>query len=135
MQDEFQVPFPEPFRGVADRLPHSVVPEHHRSTAVFAFGDDSLKAAVFQRMVFDLHRQALVGGIEIRAFGHGPALEHAVQLQAEVVMEVRGIVLLDDKRQLAPPDFGARLPRGSGVFRKSRLCRYSVRPMGRHPRS
>ena len=46
-------------------------------------------------MVFGSHGQPLIGGIEARAFGHSPAQEHAVEFESEIVMQPRGVVLLD----------------------------------------
>ena len=39
-------------------------------------------------------------GIERRALGHRPGLEHAVELEAEVVVQPRRVMLLDDEAQL-----------------------------------
>ena len=62
-------------------------------------------------MILRPHRQPLVGGIEARAFGDRPAQQDAVQLQPEVVMKARGVVLLDEVREflfanLDPPRLG-----------------------------
>ena len=67
------------------------------------FGDDAFEAAVLERMVLDLHREPLVRRIEARPLGHRPALQHAVELQPEVVVQMAGGVLLDDERQARPP--------------------------------
>ena len=45
-----------------------------------------------QRVVLDHHRQPLDCRVERRPFGHRPALKRAVQLQPEVVMQVRRVV-------------------------------------------
>ena len=45
-------------------------------------------------MILDLHRQTLVGRIERRAFGNGPRFEHALHLQAEVVVQMRRVMSL-----------------------------------------
>jgi hypothetical protein len=80
--------FLQAFGRIADRLPETFVPDHHGPAAVFALGNDPLESAVLKRMIFDLHGQTLVHGIQIGALGYGPAFEHAVQLKAEVVMKV-----------------------------------------------
>jgi len=54
-------------------------------------------------MVLNLHGQALVRRSSRRAFGHGPAFENTVQLKAQIVMDVRGSMLLHDENQLLPP--------------------------------
>src|ERR1043166_1435390 len=51
-------------------------------------------------MILDMHRQALVVGIETRPFGYRPAQQHAVQFQSEVIMQVAGGVLLDSEGKL-----------------------------------
>ena len=72
-----------------------------RARAVLAFRDRALEAAVVDRMVLDVHRHALVGGIEARAFRHRPALQRAVELEAKVVVKAARGVLLDHERQRA----------------------------------
>ena len=57
------------------------------------------KSKQIDRVVFDLHRQPPNGRIEARALRYGPRLHHAVELQAEVVVEVARRVLLDDEVQ------------------------------------
>ena len=62
-------------------------------------------------MVFDLDGEALVSHVKAGALGDGPALEDAVPAEAEVVVEARGGVLLNDEGLLAGGDvefgFGA----------------------------
>jgi len=48
----------------------------------------------------DLHRQALRLRIERRPFRHGPRQQHAVVLEAEVVVQVAGEMLLDAEEAL-----------------------------------
>src|SRR5207237_3264832 len=48
----------------------------------------------------DAHREPLVARVEARAFGDGPREERAVVLQAEVVVQVRGEMFLDDEDAL-----------------------------------
>ena len=63
-------------------------------------------------MIFHLHGEALVGGIERRAFGDGPRFQHAVHLEAEVVMQAGGAVLLHHEAPLlALAELGRRLGR------------------------
>src|ERR1700724_4522604 len=45
-------------------------------------------------MILDLHSEALVGGIERRAFGDGPRFQHAIHFQAKVIVQAGGVVLL-----------------------------------------
>ena len=62
-------------------------------------------------MVFDLDSEALVGGVERRPFGYGPGLEDPIEFKAQIVMQARRIVPLDDEaqtRRRAHPDIAAR---------------------------
>jgi hypothetical protein len=52
-------------------------------------------------MVLDHDGQAFVPGIHRRALGHGPALQDAGVLQAEVVVKAAGLVLLNHESGLA----------------------------------
>ena len=47
-------------------------------------------------MIFGAHRQPLVARIKARPLGHRPAQQNAVQLQPQVVMQARGIMLLNE---------------------------------------
>ena len=86
-------------------------------------------------MVFDFDRQALVVGIERRTFCHRPGLEHAIQLQPQIVMQARRGMFLDDEAKMLGRANGS-CPLGSAVFVKSRLARYSESffpAIGMHP--
>ena len=48
-------------------------------------------------MVLDLDGEALLAGDEARTLGDRPALEDAVELEAEIVVEAGGVVLLHDE--------------------------------------
>src|SRR5439155_3043772 len=54
-----------------------------------------------ERMIFDVDGQTLLRRVHRRLLGHGPALEHAVGFEAEIVMEPGGLVLLHDEDWLA----------------------------------
>ena len=62
-------------------------------------GDHAFEIAVIERMIFDLDGQALDPGVEARAFRHRPALEHAIHLQAKIVMEPPCGVFLHDEAE------------------------------------
>ncbi len=87
----------EAYGGVADGLPCAAVPEEDGAAAVLAFGDGAFEGAVGDGVVFDLHGEDFLGGIEAGALGDGPAFEDAVVLEAEVVVQAGGVVLLDDE--------------------------------------
>ena len=69
--------------------------------------------------------EALVGDDVAGALGDGPAFEHAVPAEAEVVVQVRGGVLLDDEGEVRGGLVLCRLPEplGSAVILKSRMER------------
>jgi hypothetical protein len=82
--------------------PHAAVPQQHLARAVLLLGNHAFELAVVQRMVLRLHREALVGRIEARPLGHRPALQHAFELQPEIVVQARRRVALDVVAQLLP---------------------------------
>ncbi len=53
-----------PFRRI-----RALIPYDHFAAAVFAFGDGAFEISIFERMIFDLHRESLVAGIQRRPFG------------------------------------------------------------------
>src|SRR5204863_7219798 len=59
----------------------------------------ALEAAVGDRVVLDVDRHALDRGIQAGTLGHGPALQRSVELEAEVVVQPRSRMLLDDERE------------------------------------
>src|SRR5207247_2601660 len=63
VQPEFEVALGKAFVGVTDRLPGAAVPDHHRAAAIFAFGNDALEAAIFERVVLGPHRKPLLVGV------------------------------------------------------------------------
>ena len=92
---------------VAFGHPEAAVPQHDRAAAILALGDRAFEVAVVERMVLHLDRQALVGRIERRALRHRPGLEDAIVLQAEIVVQPGGRMLLDDEaRVLGRPNLG-----------------------------
>ena len=82
---------------IADRFPGATVPDDDGSGTVLPGWDRAFKAAVGNRVVFDVDRHALFMRIEAGPLGHRPAKQDAVQLQAKVVVQPRGPVLLDDE--------------------------------------
>src|SRR5260221_10744906 len=58
------------------------------------------EVAVVERVVLRLHCKPLIRGIKAGSFRHRPALQHALELEAKVVMQSRGGVALDVVAQL-----------------------------------
>src|SRR5579884_670726 len=106
MQAEFQPSLFESFIYILARLrfPGPLVPDHHRPATILAFGNRALKTSVFHGVVFHFDGKALVSGVVTGAFGNGPAFEYAAPSQAKVVVQARGRVFLDNKRQLSRID-------------------------------
>ncbi len=124
VQRELQVALRQALlRRHALRRPVAAVPQLHRAAAVLALGDGALEVAVVERVVLDLHGQALVVRVERGAAGHRPGLEHAVEFEPQVVMQPGGVVLLDDEAQRVGGRDAAS-PLGSAVSLKSRLAWY-----------
>ena len=96
VQVELEVPFLVAERGIEIGGPGALVPDHDGAAAVLAFGDDALEAAIVERMVLGQHGQPFLAGDQARPLRHRPALQHAVELEPEVVMQAPRRVLLDD---------------------------------------
>jgi len=99
-QLELQAAVAVTFPWIADGFPRSSIPQQDRSAAIFAGRNNALKAAVLQRMVLNVHRQPLRGGVKRRPFGDGPAFQNAIEFQTKVVVQMRRGMLLDNERQL-----------------------------------
>src|SRR6185436_7620242 len=57
---ELEMPLLISGHRIADRMPAAAIPYHHRARSVLARRNDAFKPAVFERMIFDVHRQPLV---------------------------------------------------------------------------
>jgi len=98
-----ELPCLDPFDSVVrlDEFERTVVPDDDVAAAVVAGRDHPLERCVIVRMILGHHRQAFHSRVIRRPFRHCPRFEHPFHLQAEVVMEARGGVFLDDEdRQL-----------------------------------
>ncbi len=104
------------------------VPHDHGARPV-ALADHALEVGVLERVVLDLDREALHARVGRRPLRDGPRAQRPVDLEAEVVVQARGVVLLDDEARRAAAAragaSGAPSPRtpGSGVLSGSRLRR------------
>src|SRR5687768_3621192 len=88
VQRELEVPLLQ--RGVdalALRGPGADVAQHDDPRAV-AFRDDPLERAVLDRVILDLHGQALRLRVERRTLRDGPGQQDTLVLEPEVVVEV-----------------------------------------------
>ena len=86
-----------------EQLVRAPVPDLHSPGAVLALRDLALECSVLERMVFDVDREVLLAGLERHAFGHSPAGQCAVALEAQVVVERSRLVALDDEDRRPVP--------------------------------
>ena len=75
----------------------ALIPDRHGPGSVLSFWNGAREGRVGQRMVCNLHRQALLRRIGRGAFRDRPALEHAVHLETEIVVQPARMVLLHNK--------------------------------------
>ena len=83
-----------------DQLVVALVPDLDRAAAVLAGRDLALERRVGERMVLDVDGQVALALAQRDALGHGPALQGAAALDAEVVVQPAGVVALDDEDRL-----------------------------------
>ena len=88
------------------------VPDFHRARAVLALRDGALELGVLDRVVLGLHREAVDVRFQRRALRHRPGDEHPVVLQAEIPVQVGGIVLADDENRLTRARGGGSVGNG-----------------------
>ncbi len=77
------------------RLPRPRVPHLHRASAVVAGRNRPLERPIIQRMVLDLDCQPLDRDVARRRLGDRPRLQDPVDLDAEVIVQPRRRVPLD----------------------------------------
>src|SRR5690348_7465968 len=81
--------------GIELGRPRPPVPDHDRAGPIFALRDDTFEVTILERVIFDMDGKPLFARDEARTFRHGPALQDAIELEAEVVMKPAGGMLLD----------------------------------------
>ena len=127
VQTDLEIPLPQHFSGFRvgagnelafygnrrQRLPCAHLPHHHRASAVVAFGNNAFEIEIRYGMILDLHGQAFVGWVERKAFGHSPGFQHAIHLQAKIIVQAGGAMFLHYE---AMARFLLDLPRRLGSF-------------------
>src|SRR5918993_59739 len=101
--------------GLLRRRPPPPVPDDDVPAAVLALRDHALELDVLDRVVLDVDRLPAHAGVEGGALGHGPAGQHAVDLEPEVVVQPGGPVALDDEAPARVRPGGGRI---AGRFRR-----------------
>lgn len=114
LQAEAQLALGIGFVRIAFGLPDAPVPDDHVARAVMAFGDMAFEIGVVQRVVLYVHGQAAHLRVQRGPFGDCPAFQRAIELQAEVVVQVTGVMLLDAELQRMGPLAMAALAAGLG---------------------
>ena len=96
VQAEFEVAARDLIRAgrLADQLEGAAVPQHHAARPVIALGNVALEAAVIHGVILHMGGEVFQAGVERGAFGDRPGFQHAIDFQAEIVMQARGVVPL-----------------------------------------
>src|SRR5476651_429551 len=85
-------------RGLLPEIDASAIPKHDGAPAVLALGDRAFEGGIRERMIFHLNGKSLLALAQGQALRHGPGLQHAINGKSQIVMQVRGIVLLNHER-------------------------------------
>jgi hypothetical protein len=101
VQAELEMALLEAAMRILLRLPAAAVPQEHRSAAVFALRDGAFEISVAERMILGVHGQTLFAWDQARPLGDRPALENAIELKPEIVVQARRVVLLDAEAEAA----------------------------------
>jgi hypothetical protein len=101
MQHELELALPIARRRITLGFPVTAIPQQHGAGPVLLGRNHTLEVAVLERVIFDVHREPLVRGIQTRTLRDRPAQQNAVELQSEIVVEMRRRVFLNDERRLA----------------------------------
>ena len=119
---EFEVPLGIAFARIAFRNPMTAIPHDHRSGPILILRNHPFEITVFERMIFDMNREALIAGNETRTLGNRPTLQDAVEFEPKIIMQPAGSMLLHDETQISGLAVSRVVrPEGSMVFEKSRL--------------
>src|SRR5262245_7125109 len=90
--------------------PAAAIPDDDATRTVFAVRDLALEFGVIERVILGAHGEPLVGRQQAWAARDGPALQHAIQLEPQVVVQSARVVLVHDEQVAgAPLERAARL--------------------------
>ena len=94
---EQELSFLESFSPGLERHPLSAIPYDHSARAVIAGRNYSLEITVLERVIFDSYCKSLVVLVIRRSFRHGPRSQHAVHFEAQIEMQARRRMLVNDE--------------------------------------
>ncbi len=98
VQFKRQLLLPQTRTRISNRLPCAAIPNDDRTRPIFALWNGPFEAGVLDRMVLDLDCQPFLPRVKTRTFRNCPTLQHAVEFQAEIVMQSSGVMLLNDEK-------------------------------------
>src|SRR5258708_3430284 len=81
-------------------FPVAAIPKLHGAATILALRNGAFEIAIIERVIFHLHREALVARIERRPLRDRPGFEDAVELQPEIIMQACRIMLLNHEAPL-----------------------------------
>jgi hypothetical protein len=102
-QSKGQLSTLERFHRIAtrlDELPCSLIPDDDVARAVIPFRDHSFERGVVIRMILGHHRESAHRRVIGWPLRNGPRFQNAFHLEPEVVVQMRGVVFLNDEDRL-----------------------------------
>ena len=78
-------------------LPRAAIPDHDGPASILSFRDHAFELEIIDRMIFGLESGPRLTFREREILRDRPRLQDAVDLEAEVPVERRRVVLLDDE--------------------------------------
>src|SRR5688572_20363970 len=106
----------QPRVRVAYRSPRPSIPDEDAAASVFAFGNNAFEVGVFDRVIFRLRRQPAFARHQARPLRNSPALQDAIELEPEIVVERSGGVLLNYEAEDLAVGSSVAVPGGLGAF-------------------
>ena len=98
---------------VADRLPCAAIPDIDMSSPILTGRNVPFEFGVIERVVLDLDGKPPLADAFARTFRNRPALQHAIELEAKIEVQLPGRMPLDHELELLPaaPHAALRLGR------------------------
>src|SRR5262245_31300226 len=75
----------------------ATIPDHDRAAAILALRNSPLKLVVGDRVIFHFNSETFLARHKAWSARHGPALHHAVELETQIIVQTRCIVLLNNE--------------------------------------